>query len=121
VLEPVAAEENLRHVLIQPAGMLRAIAASKKKNDQINASKTADCLRCDFLAQCHMAISEIRNRGRTLRYRHLLVRQMVQMKNRISGSLMEMGVSHNKQRLHKVKYCRELISTTKRSRKSGGC
>jgi len=32
---------------------------------------------------------------RTLRNRHLLVRQMVQMKNRISGLLTETGVSHN--------------------------
>jgi hypothetical protein len=46
-----------------------------------------------------------------LRYRHLLVRQMVQMKNRISGLLMETGVSHNKQRLHKVGYFRELLSS----------
>ena len=51
------------------------------------------------------------DRRRTLRYRHLLVRQMVQMKNRISGLLMETGVSHNKQRLHKVGYFRELLST----------
>jgi transposase len=29
--------------------MLRAIAAAKKKNDKIDASKIADCLRCDFL------------------------------------------------------------------------
>jgi hypothetical protein len=29
--------------------MLRAIAAAKKKNDKIDASKLADCLRCDFL------------------------------------------------------------------------
>jgi transposase len=35
---------------------------------------------------------------------------MVQMKNRISGLLMETGVAHNKQRLHKVKYFRELLS-----------
>jgi transposase len=35
---------------------------------------------------------------------------MVQMKNRISGLLLETGVSHNKQRLHKVGYFRELIS-----------
>ena len=41
------------------------------------------------------------------------VRQMVQMKNRISGLLMETGVSHNKQRLHKVGYFRELLSTNK--------
>jgi transposase len=33
------------------------------------------------------------------------------MKNRISGLLMETGVSHNKQRLHKVGYFRELLSS----------
>jgi transposase len=93
--------------------MLRGIAASKKKNDRIDAGKIADCLRCDFLPECHMASTEIRDRRRTLRYRHLLVRQMVQMKNRISGLLMETGVSDNKQRLHKVGYFRELLSTNK--------
>ncbi len=43
-------------------------------------------------------------------YRGLLVKQMVQMKNRISGLLMETGVSYNKQRLHKVGYFHELMS-----------
>ena len=47
--------------------MLRAIAASKKKNDRIDAGKIADCLRCDFLPECHMASTEIRDRRRTLR------------------------------------------------------
>jgi transposase len=93
--------------------MLRAIAASKKKNDRIDASKIADCLRCDFLPECYMVSTEIRDRRRTLRYRHLLVRQMVQLKNRISGLLLETGVSHNKQRLHKVGYFRELLNTNK--------
>jgi len=37
------------------ATMLRAIAAAKKKNDRIDASKIADCLRCDFLPGCYMA------------------------------------------------------------------
>jgi len=58
-----------------------------------------------------MASTEIRDWRRTLRYRHLLVRQMVQMKNRFSGLLMETGVSHNQQRLHKVGYFRELLSS----------
>ena len=58
-----------------------------------------------------MASTAIRDRRRTLRYRHLLVRQMVQMKNRISGLLMETGVSYNKQRLHKVGYFRELLAS----------
>src|ERR1700690_788606 len=90
--------------------MLRAIAAAKKKNDQIDASKLADCLRCDFLPECHMMPRAIRDRRRTLRYRHLLVRQMVQMKNRVSGLLMETGVEYNKQRLHRGRYFRELLS-----------
>ncbi len=104
-LLPHAEQVKVAHPL-----MLRAIAAAKKKNDRIDAGKIADCLRCDFLPECHMASTEIRDRRRTLRYRHLLVRQMVQMKNRISGLLMETGVSHNKQRLHKVGYFGELLS-----------
>jgi transposase len=93
--------------------MLRAIAAAKKKNDRIDAAKIADCLRCDFLPECHMAPTEIRDRRRVLRYRNLVVKQMVQMKNRVSGLLMETGVSYNKQQLHKVGYFGELMSTNK--------
>ena len=78
---------------------------------RFDASKVADCLCCDFLPECHMASTQIRDRRRTLHYRHELVRQMVQMKNRISGLLMETGLSYNKQRLHKVGYFRELLST----------
>jgi transposase len=90
--------------------MLRAIAAAKRKNDRIDAGKIADCLRCDFLPECYMASTAIRNRRRTLRYRNLVLKQMTQMKNRISGLLMETGVSYNKQRLHKLGYFMELMS-----------
>jgi transposase len=62
-----AVEVKVAHPL-----MLRAIAAAKKKNDRIDASKLADCLRCDFLPECHMVSTEIRERRRTLRYRHLV-------------------------------------------------
>src|SRR6202162_4461601 len=58
-----------------------------------------------------MASTPIRERRRTLRYRTLLVRQMVQMKIKISSLLMEAGVSYNKQRLHKAGYFRELLAT----------
>ena len=105
-LLPHAEKVKVAHPL-----MLRAIAASKKKNDQIDARKIADLLRCDLLPECHMASTEIRDRRRTLRYRGLLVRQMVQMKNRVSGLLMETGVSYNKSRLHKVGYFAELLSS----------
>jgi transposase len=91
--------------------MLRAIALAKKKNDRIDAGKIADCLRCDFLPECHMAPTEIRDRRRILRYRHLIVRQMVQTKNRVSGLLMETGVEHTRSRLHKVGYFRRPMTT----------
>jgi transposase len=91
--------------------MLRAIAAAKKKNDTIDASKLADCLRCDFLPECHMTPVPIRDRRRILRYRGLVLRQAVQMKNRISGLLMETGVSYNKLRLHRMGYFAELLAT----------
>jgi len=58
-----------------------------------------------------MASTEILERRRTLRYRNLLVRQMVQMKNKIAVLLMEAGVSYNKQRLHQTGYFRELLTT----------
>jgi len=103
---PHAAQVKVAHPL-----MLRAIAAAKKKNDKIDAGKIADFLRCDFLPECHMVSTEIRDRRRTLHYRHLLVRQMVQMKNRVSGLLMETGVEHNKQRLYKAGYFHELLAT----------
>jgi transposase len=90
-LKPHAAALKVAHPL-----MLRAIAAPKKKNDRIDARKICDCLRCDFLPECYMASTAIRERRRTLRYRNLLVRQMVQMKIKISALLMEAGVSYHK-------------------------
>jgi transposase len=105
-LKPHAATLKVAHPL-----MLRAIAAAKKKNDRIDASKICDCLRCDFLPESHMASTAIRERRRTLRYRNLLVRQMVKMKIKISALLMEAGVSYNQQRLHKAGYFRELLAT----------
>jgi len=105
-LLPHAEKVKVAHPL-----MLRAIAAAKRKNDRIDAAKIADCLRCDFLPECHMASTEIRDRRRILRYRNLMVRQSVQLKNRVSGLLMETGVSYNKRQLHYVGYFQDLMST----------
>jgi DNA-binding NarL/FixJ family response regulator len=65
-LKPHAAALKVAHPL-----MLRAIAAAKKKNDRVDASKICDCLRCDFLPECYMASTAIRERRRTLRYRNV--------------------------------------------------
>jgi len=105
-LLPHAAAVKVAHPL-----MLRAIAAAKKKNDHMDASKIADCLRCNFLPECYMASTQVRERRRTLRYRKLLVRQNVQIRNKVSQMLMESGVLYNKQKLHKVGYFKELMAT----------
>jgi hypothetical protein len=63
---------------------------------------------CDFLPKCHMVPTEIRDRRR---YRHLLVRQMVQMKNRIRACCWKRAWATTKKRLHKVKYFRELLES----------
>jgi len=103
-LLPHAASLKVAHPL-----MLRAIAAAKKKNDRVDASKIADLLRANLLPECYMAPTALRERRRTLRYRNLLVRQSVQMKNRMAGLLMETGVVYNKQKLHQKRYFAELM------------
>jgi transposase len=105
-LKPHAAALKVAHPL-----MLRAIVLAKKKNDRVDARKICDSLRCDFLPECYMTPTAIRERRRILRYRNLLVRQMVQMKIKISTLLMEAGVVYNKQCLHKADYFRELLAT----------
>jgi transposase len=81
-LKPFAAELQMGH----PA-MMKAIGASKKKNDKIDARKTADLVRCNLLPECYVASAEMRELRRLLRYRNVVVAQAVRMKNKMSGLL----------------------------------
>lgn len=103
-LKPFAAKLEMGN----PA-MMKAISASKKKNDSLDARKIADMVRCNLLASCYVAPPEMRDLRRLLRYRNLVVGQAVKMKNRMSGLLMEVGAEYNKQRLHSAKYFSELL------------
>src|ERR1039457_5824170 len=105
-LKPFAAELQMGH----PA-LMKAIGASKKKNDKLDARKIADLVRCNLLPACYVAPVEIRELRRMLRYRNLVVAQAVRMKNKMSGLLMEAGAEYNKQRLHGKKYFTELLDT----------
>ncbi len=51
----------------------------------------------------------MRDRRRVLRYWNLLVRQNVQMKNRVGSMLMETGIFYNKQKLHQKRYFGQLL------------
>ncbi|ODS34527.1 MAG: transposase [Candidatus Scalindua rubra] len=89
--------------------MLKAIIASKKKNDRVDAQKIADLLRCNLLPECYMAPEKIRELRRVLRYRNLMVREAVRMNNKMSGLFMEVGAVYSKKRLHGKKYFSDLL------------
>jgi transposase len=89
--------------------MLKAITAAKKKNDRADAEKLADLLRVNLLPECTMMSEQLRELRRILRYRNLVVRTASQMKNKMSGLLMEVGATYDKRRLHGHKYFRELL------------
>ena len=98
-LKPHALEVKVAH-----PEMLKAITAAKKKSDRADAEKIADLLRVDLLPECYMAPVEIRELRRVLRYRNMVVRTAVKMKNKMSGLLMEVGATYDKKRLHGKKY-----------------
>jgi len=98
-LLPLAQQIKVAH----PA-MLKAISCAKKKNDRLDADKICDLLRCDLLPECYMAPREIRELRRVLRYRNLLLREAVRMKNKISGLLLEVGEPYDATKLHRKKY-----------------
>src|SRR5271157_173350 len=89
----------------------KAIAASKKKNDRLDARKIADLVWCNLLPACYVAPAEIRELRRMLRYRNLVVGQATRMKNKVSGLLMEVGAEYNKQQLHGKQYFTELLDS----------
>lgn len=89
--------------------MLKAITAAKKKNDRADAEKLADLLRVNLLPEYTMMPKELRELRRILRYRNMVVRTAVKMKNKISGLLMEVGATYDKRRLHGKKYFYQLL------------
>jgi transposase len=103
-LKPFAGELQMGN-----PSMMKAIAAAKKKNDKLDARKIADLVRCNLLPACYVAPAEMRELRRMLRYRNLVLHQAVQMKNRMSGMLMEVGAEYSKRRLHGQQYFTELL------------
>lgn len=103
-LKPHALELKVAH-----PEMLKAITAAKKKNDRADAEKIADLLRVNLLPECYMAPVELRELRRILRYRNMVVRTAVKMKNKMSGLLMEVGATYDKRRLHGKKYFVNLL------------
>jgi transposase len=104
VLKPFAARLEMGN-----PSMMKAIGASKKKSDRLDARKIADLVRCNLLPACYVAPLEMRELRRLLRYRNTVVGHAVQLKNKMSGLLMEVGAEYNKQQLHGKQYFTELM------------
>ena len=104
VLKPFAARLEMGN-----PSMMKAIGASKKKSDRLDARKIADLVRCNLLPACYVASVEMRELRRLLRYRNTVVGHAVQLKNKMNGLLMEVGAEYNKQQLHGKQYFTELM------------
>lgn len=104
LLKPYAKELKVANPL-----MLKAIAASKKKNDRVDAQKICDLLRVDLLPECYMAPRNLRELRRVLRYRNSLVEEATRFKNKTSGLLMSLGVEYDRKKLHGRKYFNDLM------------
>lgn len=103
-LTPYAVEIQVGH----PA-RIQAISAAKHKNDAVDAETLANLLRADLFPKCYMASPLVRELRRVLRYRNFLVRQAVNLKNKTTGILMEVGVEYDAKRIHRQGYFNELM------------
>ena len=70
----------------------KAIAASKKKTDKIDAVILADLLRGDFIAVCYVPDQDIVDSRQLVRHRYTMVKQRTRYKNLIHGILLQKGV-----------------------------
>jgi transposase len=103
-LKPYAAELKMA----QPA-RLKAISSSKKKNDRLDAAMLADLLRANLFPDCYVLSPELEVLRRLLRFRTLLVREMVLFKNKTSGLLIEHGIGYETAKLHHKRYFHDLL------------
>jgi len=90
---------------------LRAIATAKKKSDAIDAETLAELRRCDFFPSCFMLPKELRDLRTVLRFRSLIVKMMVVMKNKTAGLLMGEGIEYSRRKLHGKRYFANLMES----------
>ena len=79
-------------ILSNPA-QTKAIAASKKKTDKVDAHILADLLRGGYIAVSHVPDKKIIESRQMVRYRHDKVEQRTQCKNVIHGILLQDAIT----------------------------
>ena len=104
-LKPHAAAVKVAHPL-----MLKAIAASKKKDDRIDASKIAISCAAIFCPSATWTHSRF-ERGDERCAIEAYWCGRVQLKTRLASLLMETGVSYDRQHLHRLGFVSELLAS----------
>ena len=70
----------------------KAIAASKKKTDKIDAHILADLLRGGYISSCHVPEKEIVESRQLVRYRTKIVQSRTKIKNLIHSITLQNGI-----------------------------
>ncbi len=79
-------------VILSNPAQTKAIAASKKKTDKIDAHTLADLLRGGYITESHVPDKAVIESRQLVRYRHDRVEQRTQCKNVIHGILLQGAV-----------------------------
>jgi len=85
-------ELGYKNVTLSNPYLTKAIAASKKKTDKIDAKILADLLRGGYIATCYVPNKKIVKQRQLVRYRKKLVQWRTAVKNSIHGILLQEGI-----------------------------
>ncbi len=104
-------EGHAERLLMGHSARMKAICSGKKKSDRIDASTIADLLRSNLFPACYVISPELGALRQQLRFRRLVVEEMVKFKNKTAGLLMSAGVQYERRKLHGKRYYGELVKT----------
>ncbi len=102
-------QPHAQHLYIGHPLRMKAIFSGKKKNDSIDAACIADLLRADLFPAIQVVPAWCAELREVLRFRQLLIRRDVQMKNKITGLLMAGGIEYDPQKVHSRRYFQQLL------------
>ncbi len=85
-------ELGYKNVTLSNPYLTKAIAASKKKTDKIDAKILADLLRGGYIATCYVPNKKIVKHRQLVRYRKKLIQWRTSLKNSVHGILLQEGI-----------------------------
>lgn len=85
-------ELGYKNVTLSNPYLTKAIAASKKKTDKIDAKILTDLLRGGYIATCYVPNKKIVKHRQLVRYRKKLIQWRTSLKNSVHGILLQEGI-----------------------------